>query len=73
MAEVLNVRKVIGDFMVATDLKEPTFKVLADKSSIILANTTMRLGYEGWYPIGEPAKKGKDWIQVLVKEGKDGQ
>jgi len=57
--------------MTITDLKNPVFRVLADRDMHILEKKTMDLSREGWYPVGTINKKDHNWIQVVVKEGEN--
>ena len=59
--------------MIITEIKSPVFKILTDKNINSLEQKAARLyKEEGWYPVGAVGRKGNDWIQVIMKEGKDG-
>jgi hypothetical protein len=51
-----------------TLLKDPQFMVVADQNIQHLENALLPMVKGEWYPMGNPQKKGADWVQVLVRE-----
>jgi len=54
--------------MITIEIHSPTFKVLLHKNVHALDQASLKLGREGWYPVGGVGRKGNDWVQVMVKE-----
>ena len=54
--------------MTITDIRDPSFCILSEKNIYLIEKEMRKLFEQGWYPVGGTAKKGNDWVQVMVRD-----
>ena len=51
------------------DIQNPVFRILKDQNRNTIDQATRKAFSNGWIPVGTQAQNGREWFQVMVKEG----
>lgn len=55
--------------MTLIEIINPVFRAIIDQNRHTVSKETRAAMDTGWFPVGEMAQKGREWVQVMMREG----